>query len=56
MDLNLQVKAAVKVYFPVSYAYRRMDRGGEVSAFSGEPLRAFEYGKERFIDEARLLA
>lgn len=56
MDLNLQVKVAIKEYFPTSYAYRRLERGGEVDTFSGEPLRAFEYGKERFIDEARILA
>lgn len=53
-DLNLEGKLAIKEYFPSGM----VTRGGAdpaVSIYSGENQDNFEYGLEKFIDEARTL-
>jgi len=53
-DANLQLPVAIKEYFPSNLAVRAADRSVQIrSPDSGEQ---FQWGLERFIDEARALA
>lgn len=54
-DLNLCVRVAVKEYLPGSVATRQPGNS-RVTTYSGAARGHFEYGLEKFIDEARALA
>ena len=53
-DESLNRKVAIKEYFPSSLS-TRIPGQTVISAFSGEKQQIFNHGKERFIEEARLL-
>lgn len=53
-DANLQLPVAIKEYFPAHVAVRGGDNA--VSVRSAEAAERFDWGLERFIDEARALA
>ncbi|MCZ8252158.1 MAG: protein kinase [Hylemonella sp.] len=53
-DVNLQLPVAIKEYFPANVAVRGSDNA--VSVRSSEGTERFDWGLERFIDEARALA
>lgn len=53
-DVNLQLPVAIKEYFPASVAIR--DEGHTVRVRSEDGTERFDWGLERFIDEARTLA
>lgn len=53
-DESLNRKVALKEYFPSSFS-TRIPGQTAISAFSGEKQQIFNHGKERFIEEARLL-
>ena len=53
-DVNLQLPVAIKEYFPADLAVRSPDCSVQVRAGDGEGR--FQWGLERFIDEARTLA
>ncbi len=53
-DKSLQRKVAIKEYFPSSLATRAPGQT-MVTAFSGEKQKQYLHGKERFMEEARLL-
>jgi len=54
-DLNLERKIAIKEYLPSGVAVRT-GINSEVIPFSGETRKDFEYGLERYLDEARTVA
>ncbi|HHU51153.1 MAG TPA: serine/threonine protein kinase [Firmicutes bacterium] len=54
-DLNLHIKLAIKEYLPQNLA-TRAPGSNVVSVFTGEARKHFEYGLEKFIEEARILA
>ena len=54
-DLNLNVKLAIKEYFPQDLASRATGHS-QVSAYSGSMGSQFEYGLDKFLQEARTLA
>ncbi|MBI4906012.1 MAG: protein kinase [Acidobacteria bacterium] len=54
-DLNLERKVAIKEYLPSGVAVRTV-RDSEVIPFSGDMRKDFEYGLERYLDEARVVA
>ena len=57
MDLNLEMRVAIKEYYPHGCAIR--DRRGNsctVNSYEGGRQNYFEAGREKFINEARLLA
>lgn len=54
-DINLGTKLAIKEYFPQGMATRSMS-DPNISIYSGNTKESFEYGLEKFIDEARTLA
>ncbi|MGH8830658.1 MAG: protein kinase domain-containing protein [Polaromonas sp.] len=53
-DINLELPVAVKEYFPGDLAVRLADRSVHVR--SAENAARFQWGLERFLDEARALA
>jgi len=53
-DESLNRKVAIKEYFPSSLS-TRIPGQTAISAFSGEKQQIFNHGKERFVEEARLL-
>lgn len=54
-DVNLQQRVAIKEYLPRELAARTQDNL-EVSAHTAEDRRGFEFGKEQFLREARIVA
>ena len=53
LDTNLNHKVAIKEYLPLQFAAR--DSSGEVKPVSNKQAEMFEWGKKRFLDEARTL-
>ena len=57
MDTKLEMKVAIKEYYPNGYASRANTAGMSVSCGTNESRKDFfEKGKERFLREARVLA
>ena len=54
-DLSLDCAVAIKEYFPHGLAIREKD-GMQVGAKSQNDKNVYEYGLQRFMDEARILA
>lgn len=56
MDLNLQLKVAIKEFFPFGYAVRKAVGDPQVCHLGGERGKFFLQEKEKFVEEARTLA
>jgi serine/threonine protein kinase len=54
-ESNLQIKLAVKEFFPGDFATRGVDRS-TVNPYSGDARDNFEYGLTKFLDEGRAVA
>ncbi len=54
-DLNLNLKLAIKEYLPQELASRAMGHS-QVAAYTGTVSGEFEYGLDKFLQEARTLA
>ncbi len=55
MDLNLEMRVAVKEYYPNGCAVRNRSQSNTVQSYSEAMRGIFEEGREKFINEARLL-
>ncbi|MDR0964525.1 MAG: serine/threonine protein kinase [Clostridium sp.] len=55
-DLNLDVKVAIKEYYPSGFVLRETTSTNTVQAFTGSQGDFFTKGRERFVDEAKRLA
>ena len=55
-DLQLQARVAVKEYFPTGIVYRDNRQGNGISVFAGSGEASFLHDRERFLEEARMLA
>ena len=55
-DLTLELKVAIKEYFPTGIVFRNVSMGPGVEFYSGSEAETFRRHKERFIREARTLA
>lgn len=53
-DTNLSIIVVIKEYLPLSYAKRSSEN--QVLAISEQTREIFEWGRERFLDEAKVLA
>lgn len=53
-DIQLRTRVAIKEYYPKEWAYRD-GQSGLLYPHGGETSQLFEMGKQRFIQEARLL-
>ncbi len=54
-DINLNIKLAIKEYFPQELATRAVGYT-EVAPYSASMGKHYDYGLEKFLDEARVLA
>jgi len=54
-DVNLQQRVAIKEYLPREIA-QRMPNSLEVNVHTSDDKRGFEFGKEQFLREARIVA
>ncbi len=54
-NLNLEIPLAIKEYFPSGFVTRDVGRADNVSVLSGNKAQFYEKGRERFLDEARIL-
>lgn len=54
MDINLEIKLAIKEYMPQDMATRSGDTT-TVSVYSGDKTEAFNYGLDKFMEEAKTL-
>ena len=55
-DLNLDLKLAIKEYYPTGYVTRAGTTSNTVTPFRGEKTEFFATGRSRFINEAKTLA
>lgn len=55
-DLRLELRVAIKEYYPGDRVSRNSAASLSVSSYTGDLGRGFEAGRERFIREARLMA
>lgn len=55
-DLRLELKVAIKEYFPTDKVNRHAGASLEVVSYTGVKSGAYEEGKERFLYEARTMA
>ena len=56
LDTRLDVKVAVKEYYPRDKAARSGSRFPEVVGLTGLPAEVFARGRKRFLEEARVMA
>lgn len=55
-DLNLEIKVAIKEYFPNGFVSRDISNTDTVTIFSSNNESDYEVGKTKFIEEAKALA
>ncbi len=55
-DINLELKVAIKEYYPSGFVARDSTSTSAVTSFSGGADDFFLKGRDRFVDEARSLA
>lgn len=55
-DLRLELKVAIKEYYPVDRATRNASSSLEVTNFIGPSAKSFERGKQKFLGEAQVMA
>ncbi len=55
-ELNLEIKLAIKEYFPNGFASRDVTNTDTITIFSGTGRDVFEQGRDKFINEAKALA
>lgn len=56
MDLNLEMRVAIKEYYPNGCAIRDLSGNSTVQSYAGSQGEFFEKGREKFINEAKTLA
>ncbi|MDO5112236.1 MAG: serine/threonine-protein kinase [Clostridia bacterium] len=55
MDLNLEIRAAIKEYYPVDLVAREQTAHATIRAYSERSAALFASGREKFAQEARTL-
>ena len=55
-DLNLDLKLAVKEYYPAGFVTREITGTNSITPFTGDSLEFFTRGRDKFINEAKTLA
>lgn len=55
-DINFELKVAIKEYFPNGFVSRDVSNTDTITIFSGNDQNVFLAGKEKFFNEAKLLA
>lgn len=55
-DMRLELKVAIKEYYPVDRATRNASASLEVTNFIGPSAKSYERGKQKFLGEAQVMA
>lgn len=55
-DLRLELKVAIKEYYPVDRATRNSSASLEVTSFIGPSSESYKSGKQKFLSEAQVMA
>lgn len=55
-DINLEIRVAIKEYFPGGFVSRDTSNTDTVTIFSGSDKEIYDAGKAKFINEAKALA
>ncbi len=55
-DLNLDLKIAIKEYYPAGFVTREITGTNSITPFTGDSLEFFTRGRDKFINEAKTLA
>ena len=55
-DLNLDLKLAVKEYYPAGFVTREITGTNSITPFTGDSFEFFTRGRDKFINEAKTLA
>ena len=55
LDLAMNVRCAIKEYFPSEFAVRNAENNGVYPSATAKGKNVFDHAKQRFLDEARLL-
>jgi len=55
-DLNLDLKIAIKEFYPTGFVMRENTTTNTVTSFTGEKNQFFQSGREKFVGEAKSLA
>lgn len=55
-DMNLDMKVAIKEYFPSGFVSRDVTNTDTVTVFSGSDQEIYLRGRDKFINEAKILA
>lgn len=55
LDLHLEIKVAIKEYYPITCAARNASASLQVTGFVGASSKNFETGKQKFLNEAQIM-
>ena len=56
LDINLNMRVAIKEYYPGGFVYRDVSSSDEVFVYDGDCTVHFQDGKDKYIKEARTIA
>ncbi len=56
LDLNLEIRVAIKEFYPNGFATRESQNTSELTAYTGQNLEAVYKWRDNFVKEARSLA
>ena len=56
IDLNLNMRVAIKEYYPSGCVTRNTTVSDTLTVFDGDYYKAFKHGRDKFIEEARIIA
>lgn len=56
LDINLNMRVAIKEYYPGGLVYRDVSSSDEVFVYDGDATTHFQDGKNKYIKEARTIA
>lgn len=56
IDLNLNMRVAIKEYFPSGCVTRNTENTDTITVFDGDMRSFFEHGRDKFLEEARTIA
>ncbi len=56
LDINLNMRVAIKEFFPAGCVTRNASVSDTITVFSGKELEYFNHGRDKFMEEAQIIA
>ena len=56
LDINLNMRVAIKEFFPAGCVTRNATVSDTITVFSGKELEYFNHGRDKFMEEAQIIA